>query len=211
MTRRRSYQQNCALAIALDIIGERWTLLIIREVMIRPRRFKDLQENLPGIGSNLLSGRLQQLVSDGILQRRGDGHPLYTLGAAGKNLVPVIHGLIRWGMSFNGYREDSNYSSPDWLILVLQAFFRADIGRQWRGAYQLCIGVQSLVLACEDDCLVTKDEDSKAICRIAFSAETAGKLAAADLSLHAGLQSGEIETEGERTDISRFFQAFGNE
>ncbi len=66
---KRSYNQYCALANALDRVGQRWTLLVVRQLMTGPKRFKDLLKGLPGIGTNLLSDRLRQLEEDGILAR----------------------------------------------------------------------------------------------------------------------------------------------
>src|SRR5260370_8111330 len=68
---RRSYRQWCAVARALDYVGERWTLLLVRELMVGPKRFKDLLEGLPGIGTNLLTDRLKDLEQAGIVSRRG--------------------------------------------------------------------------------------------------------------------------------------------
>src|SRR5262249_48560529 len=67
---RRSYGQLCPIAHALDLVGERWTLLVVRELVLGPKRFTDLQDSLPGIGTNILSARLKQLEQIGVLQRR---------------------------------------------------------------------------------------------------------------------------------------------
>src|SRR5581483_3423202 len=66
---RRSYRQYCGVARALDVVGERWTLLIIRDLLLGPRRYKDLLEGLPGIGTNLLADRLKELERHGIVRR----------------------------------------------------------------------------------------------------------------------------------------------
>jgi DNA-binding HxlR family transcriptional regulator len=73
MTSRRSYNQYCGLAAALDVLGERWTLLIIRELLVRPRRYRDLLADLPGIGTNLLAERLKFLVDEGLVRQRDLG------------------------------------------------------------------------------------------------------------------------------------------
>lgn len=99
---RRSYAQACAIARALDVVGERWTLLLVRELLFGPRRFGELLEALFGIGPNLLSTRLKALSEEGLIRRvalRGDprGGPTgYELTDAGRALEPVLLGLARW-------------------------------------------------------------------------------------------------------------------
>src|SRR3712207_1800042 len=86
----RSYKQYCGLAYALDIVGERWTLLIIRELIAGPRRFKDLMDGLPGISTNLLSERLKSLEQQGMLRRRTLPPPA---GSTVYELTETGHGL----------------------------------------------------------------------------------------------------------------------
>jgi DNA-binding HxlR family transcriptional regulator len=101
---KKSYNQLCPIAYALDRIGERWTLLILRELLFGPRRFKDLQSGLPGIGTNLLSKRLKDLESEGITRRRllppPAGAAVYELTPLGEALRPVLDELAGWGLRF---------------------------------------------------------------------------------------------------------------
>lgn len=100
----RSYNQYCGLAYALDIVGERWTMLIIRELMAGPRRFTDLMDGLPGISTNLLSERLKRLEQQGILVRRAlpppAGSTVYDLTPVGRKLEKSLLELGRWGSQF---------------------------------------------------------------------------------------------------------------
>src|SRR5690606_41307941 len=97
----RSYRQFCALAFALDVVGERWTLLIVRELLAGPRRFTDLLDGLPGISPNLLSERLKRLEQQGLLVRRALPPPaasaVYDLTEYGHGLDPALLALGRWG------------------------------------------------------------------------------------------------------------------
>src|SRR4029453_3657457 len=100
----RSYNQYCGLAYALDRVGERWTLLIIRELIAGPRRFTDLLQGLSGISTNLLSERLKELQQQGIL-RRGPRPPpgashVYELTAVGQALEQTLLELGKWGSQF---------------------------------------------------------------------------------------------------------------
>ena len=98
----RSYDQYCALAKALDVVGDRWTLLIVRELLIRgPCRYTDLKDGLPGIATNLLADRLRDLQAAGILARREAPPPIATtvfeLTARGRELEPAMAALASWG------------------------------------------------------------------------------------------------------------------
>ena len=98
--KRRSYDQFCSVARALDVVSERWTLLIVRNLMLGPRRYSDLMTELPGITTNLLAARLQTMEADGVIARR-DGRPArYELTALGAALEPVVVELGRWGANF---------------------------------------------------------------------------------------------------------------
>jgi DNA-binding HxlR family transcriptional regulator len=93
----RSYGQYCALARALDVIGDRWTLLIARELLLRPCRFGELADALPRVATNLLTERLRALETAGVVARTGGSPTLYELTPRGAGLAPVMHELIRWG------------------------------------------------------------------------------------------------------------------
>src|SRR3954465_14659960 len=99
---KRSYNQHCAMARALDALGERWTLLVIRELLPGPKRYKDLLEGLPGIGTNLLAARLRDLEAAGAIQRRmlppPAGAVVYELTDSGRELESVVLDLARWGL-----------------------------------------------------------------------------------------------------------------
>ena len=90
----RSYDQYCALAKALDVVGDRWTLLVVRELLVRPCRYSELQDGLTGIATNLLAERLRQLESAGVIGRNGDGR--YELTDRGRRLGAAVHELVRW-------------------------------------------------------------------------------------------------------------------
>ena len=98
---KRAYHQYCAIANALDIVGERWTLLIVRELLMGPKRFTDLVNGLPGIGTNLLAARLKEMEEAGLLDHRTLPPPsassVYSLTELGGGLRPVIDELWSWG------------------------------------------------------------------------------------------------------------------
>ncbi len=101
----KSYGQACPIAFGLDKIGDRWSLLIVRELLIRPDlRFSDLAYGLPGIATNLLSTRLVELQESGLVSKSFVGHqenlPVYNLTELGKSLDPIVTAIAEWGMQF---------------------------------------------------------------------------------------------------------------
>jgi DNA-binding HxlR family transcriptional regulator len=95
----RSYDQHCSLALALDVIGDRWALLIVRDLLLGPRRFGELLDGLPGIGTDILTARLRDLESAGLVSRREEGRARwYELTAEGRALQPAVRELAIWGV-----------------------------------------------------------------------------------------------------------------
>jgi DNA-binding HxlR family transcriptional regulator len=121
---RKSYHQFCGLARSLDVIGERWTLLVIRELMFGPRRFVDVLEALPGIGSNTLTTRLRGLEEDGLITRETMPPPaastVYRLTPAGQELEPVVIALGRWGMRRLQAGEAGDVFRAEWMLFGLK-------------------------------------------------------------------------------------------
>jgi len=126
---KRSYKQDCALAHSADLIGERWTLLLIRDLLVSSRRFNELQKSLKGMGSNLLATRLKELEQDGIIEpfASGDGSRRYRLTVRGRALEPAILGLIRWGYVGGKPGTDTGHHRDDWDLLALKAFFQPEL------------------------------------------------------------------------------------
>jgi len=122
------YNQFCALARAAEIIGERWTLLIIRELLLSPMRFGDLGARLDGISPALLTARLDALVESGIVRRATLPAPfkaqLYELTETGRAVQPAIRELIRWGGRFLFPMHEDDKFEPDWALLALDAIAR---------------------------------------------------------------------------------------
>ena len=121
----RSYKQYCAMAKALDVIGKRWTLLIVREMLAcGPRRYTDLLNGLPGVATNLLADRLRELEQAGVVRREEAPPPIATtlfhLTNRGKELAPVIQELGRWGAAFVAERAEDDEFRSHWLALPFQ-------------------------------------------------------------------------------------------
>jgi DNA-binding HxlR family transcriptional regulator len=123
----RSYQHYCAVAKALDVVGDRWVLLIVRELMTSgPSRYTDLMKGLPGIATNLLADRLREMEQNGVVRREEAAPPvattLFQLTDRGQALYPVLEELGRWGGRLMGVPEPSNVFRSHWLVFPFDAY-----------------------------------------------------------------------------------------
>ena len=120
---RRQYGQLCPIALALDVVGERWALLLLRELFAGPKRFTDLAEGLPGIGTSVLSERLRQLENDGLVSRRRLGPPVraqvYELTARGAAIKPVLAALVTWGAVYLAGEGADLANRGRWLLQAM--------------------------------------------------------------------------------------------
>jgi DNA-binding HxlR family transcriptional regulator len=121
----RSYGQFCGLARALDVVGDRWNLLIVRELLPGPLRYNELKTSLAGIATNLLAERLRSLEGNGIVERRlGDVGVLYALTPWGAGLREPMEALGRWGAPLMMTGRDGDSFQPRWLVVALPALLR---------------------------------------------------------------------------------------
>ena len=123
----RPYHQYCAIAKALDVIGDRWNLLIVRELLLQgPSRYTDLHQGLPGIATNLLAERLRDLESDGIIAREEAPPPiattLFRLTPRGLELKAIIYELARWAAPLMTERDEHDVYRDHWLALPVRLF-----------------------------------------------------------------------------------------
>jgi len=132
MERRRNYKQFCGLARALDHVGERWTLLVVRNLLLGPKRYSDLLEELPGMTTNLLAARLREMERLGLVTKRKAKTPVratvYELAPSGRALEPALMELARWGARFMD-RPGDDTMNIGWALLSLK--------RRYRGGHAL--------------------------------------------------------------------------
>jgi DNA-binding HxlR family transcriptional regulator len=117
----RSYDQYCAVARALDVVGDRWTLLIVRELLIRPCRYGELQDGLSGVATNLLAERLRNLEESGVVTRDEQGR--YELTAWGKGLATPVRELVRWAAPLMNEKQSGDSFRSRWLEIPLDLMF----------------------------------------------------------------------------------------
>ncbi|MEB3980402.1 winged helix-turn-helix transcriptional regulator [Mycobacterium sp. 663a-19] len=125
----RSYQQFCPTARALDLVGERWTLLIVRELLFGPKRYTDLQDGLPGIGPNVLAARLQSMEANGLIRKRRLPPPaastVYELTERGDRLRQVVRALFEWGLDVIGTPGAHDTVKASYWLPAVQAAVHA--------------------------------------------------------------------------------------
>ncbi|AWW36926.1 winged helix-turn-helix transcriptional regulator [Streptomyces cadmiisoli] len=123
MPPRRSYDQYCSAARALDAVGDRWTLLIVRELLAGPRRYTDLHADLPGVSTDVLASRLKDMERDGLATRRRLAPPaaayVYEITVRGRELLPVLQALNVWGQAELGERRPTDAVRAHWFALPL--------------------------------------------------------------------------------------------
>jgi DNA-binding HxlR family transcriptional regulator len=144
----KRYGQRCAVALALDVIGERWTPLIVRELLVGPKRYTDLIDGLPGIGTNVLASRLSDLQSHGIIEKRTLAPPtpvaVYELTEAGRALGPVLRELRTWGSQYGPAPEPDDAVRPAW---ILQSAASRPPGLEAGRSCEIRIGTEAFHLA----------------------------------------------------------------
>ena len=151
----RSYKQFCPAARALEIVGERWTLLVVRELLVGPKRYTDLQEELPGIGPNVLADRLRTLESAGVARRtrlpRPAASTVYELTDLGAGLRPVLRDLFQWGLQLlDTPAGDEMVKVSYWLPAIEAAARSAAVPEDLNEVYEFRVDDESITVAVRD-------------------------------------------------------------
>jgi DNA-binding HxlR family transcriptional regulator len=150
----RSYHQYCGLAHALELVGERWALLVVRNLLTGPKRFTDLRNGLPRIPTNVLSTRLKELEEGGIVGRRvlprPSGSVVYELTDYGRGLEDAVLSLARWGTKSIGEPDPSDVINSSAFALGLRSAFHPDAARGLTATYEVCFGNAVVHLRVDD-------------------------------------------------------------
>jgi len=151
---KRSYDQYCALARALDVLGERWTLLLVRELLLGQKRFSDLLAGLPGIGPNVLSARLKLLQAEGVVRQTKLAPPaasvVYELTERGRELEPAVLALGRWGVQLLGPRKPADRHRLGWLLLGMRMAFHPEAARGITETYEFRVEDETFTAEVDD-------------------------------------------------------------
>jgi DNA-binding HxlR family transcriptional regulator len=208
----RDYGQFCGLVRAVEIVGERWGLLIVRDLILGPKRFTDLHRGLPRIPTNVLSARLKGLEEAGVVQRVVQPRPgsgvAYELTEYGRDLEDILLRLGLWGARSLGEPGPEDIVTPDTMTLALRATFRPEEARGLRAGYELHVGPVAVHARVDNGKLDAQpgplpDPDLVIECGPAIRALLAG-----ELTLEQATASGDVILTGKKDLFPYFLRAF---
>lgn len=214
MTGKRAYGDGCVVAHALDLVGERWALLIVRELLLGPKRYNNLQAGLRGASTNALSQRLRELEEVGVVVRRKLGPPtsswVYELTDWGRMLEPTLIQLGRWGM-LSPFRDPEADASIDSLVLALRAHFEPGTHERVGETYMLHVDDDAFAIrVTETELQVRRGENASPDAVVTTDAGTFATLITGKQSPDEAIAAGRLQVDGDQDAAGRFFRATMN-
>jgi DNA-binding HxlR family transcriptional regulator/putative sterol carrier protein len=208
------YQQYCGAARALDVIGDRWVLLIVRELVFGPRRFTDLVDGLPGISRNLLTQRLRDLERDGIVIQQELPPPaarqVYELTDDGRDLADAMLPLVAWGVGRLGDRKATESFRPHWAALAMAAFADREAAAAVTETYQYLVGAWAFHFKIDQGSIELHDGLAREpAATLTTDEETWADIASGAITASAALASGRLTVAGDLQAASRIETIFG--
>jgi DNA-binding HxlR family transcriptional regulator len=211
MARRRTQDDGCGIAHSSDLLGQRWALLVVRELLLGPKRFTDLRTGIPDISPNVLGQRLRELEESGIVTRRKLAPPaaaqVYELTEWGRELEPAVLALGRWASHSPAFPRDAEMG-PDSLVLALKATFQHEKADGLEATYELRLGEIPFKISVKEeefqaahgeaerpDAVI--ESDPGAITSVVFGGNRLGK----------AVEAGDVRIEGSRRAVNALFRA----
>jgi DNA-binding HxlR family transcriptional regulator/putative sterol carrier protein len=212
MTKHR-YQQYCALARALDVVGDRWTLLIVRELTPGPRRFTDLLDGLPGIGRNLLTERLRVLEQDGVIVRQELPPPaarqVYALTDDGHDLAAAMAPMIAWGARRIGDRKRGEVFRARWTAVAMLSLADREAAKGVRESYQYVVGDSVFHFTIDDGSIQLHDGPARDPALIWTTDEqTWAEITSGKTTFSSAIRTGALSVTGDRQAAKRMLKIF---
>lgn len=212
MATKRSYGEACRFAYALDLIGERWALLVVRELLLGPKRFTDLRGGLPHASPNILSERLRELEQAGVVHRRKLPPPaasqVYELTEWGKELEPVVTQLGAWGAR-SPVPPESREIGASSIVLALRSLFDAEAAGDLKASYELRLGEEVFHVGIAGaELKLGRGAVENPAAAIETDAGTLAALLTDQLQLEDALASGAASIEGSKQDARHFLKLF---
>jgi DNA-binding HxlR family transcriptional regulator len=212
MAGKRSYGDPCGIARALDVVGERWALLVVRELVLGPKRFTDLRAHLPGIATDVLSQRLRQLEAAGVLRSTSLRAPAsgaaYELTRRGHDLEPVLHALGRWG-SREGLAAARHEMTTDAFAVALATVFDPRAADGLDATVVLDLDGDHIVADVHEGVLeVARHEADQPEARIESSVAALREVLWRGRSLADAEADGSVTVHGLRSVVRRFLRLF---
>jgi DNA-binding HxlR family transcriptional regulator len=209
----KRYEQWCPVSRALDVVGERWTLLVVRSLLIGPQRYTDLRNALPGIATDLLTARLRTLEQAGFVTRRELPPPtpatVYELTESGWRLGPVVLALAKVGLDRLGAPDPEEPINGSSITVLLRASFDAERAGDAHASYQLELGDERFTVTVADGRVGTaRGHADDVSCTISTSPRLLAELLAGSVNLEAALASGALRLDGPRACLDEFVRNF---
>ncbi|GAA3446593.1 winged helix-turn-helix transcriptional regulator [Planomonospora venezuelensis] len=209
---KREFGQYCGLARAVEIVGERWALLIVRDLLVGPRRYTDLRKGLPKIPTNILSARLKEMEAAGVVHRRvlprPDGSVVYELTEYGRDLEEAVAHLSRWGARSLGEPRPGEIVTPASMVLAMRNTFRPEAAAGLTAGYELRMGEVVFHLRVADGALHAgegplPDADLVIETGLAIKALMAG-----EITPDEAVAAGAVRLTGDPALLKRFVETF---
>lgn len=204
---QRRYGDPCGVARSLDVLGDRWALLVIRDLLPGPKRFTDLLQGLTGASPNMITQRLSDLTDAGVVRRRKLPAPAgvwaYELTGRGRDLEPVLLHLGRWGSRLP-HQSNRRVLGHDSLVLGLKATWDPGRGASLNGSYELWIDREAFTLTVEGTALsVARGPATRPDAVIRTDSQALTEIVTRHLPVHAAIASGKLTISGETAAASR--------
>lgn len=212
MAERRSYDDACGIARALDVVGERWALLVIRELLLGPKRFTDLRTGLPGVSANILAQRLRELDESGVIVRRQLEPPagswVYELTDRGRGLEQLIIDLGRWGLQSTPVPQDARIG-VDSVILSLRERFDPEAAGDLHAEYELRLDGYRFRVVVDDGLIeLARGAAERADAVIETTPGRLDSMLSGELSATDLVHTGGVTVEGDPAVVERFATLF---
>jgi len=213
MASKRTYGEACRFAHALDLVGDRWALLVVRELLLGPKRFTDLRAGLPHASPNILAERLRGLEEAAVLRKRKlpppYGSSVYELTEWGRELEPIVTKLGAWGAR-SPFPPDSQEIGPDSIVLALRSLFDGEAAGDLSATYELRIGEERFRVEIASGKLdLDRGAGAEATASIQVpDAPTFAAVLTGELPLDEALSSGAVHIEGGKQAAKRFLRLF---
>jgi DNA-binding HxlR family transcriptional regulator len=208
----REYGQFCGFARALEVIGERWALLIIRDLLVGPHRFTDLHRGLPGIPTNILTARLKELEQAGVVRRRILPQPersiVYELTEHGLELEEVVFALGRWGAKTLDEPRPGEIVTAESLVMALRTTFRPKAARGLRAGYEVRFGEIVINARVDDGTLIAGQGPLPKADLVIDTGPSLKDLMSGEITPAQAIKSGAVHLKGKRDLLTRFVEVF---
>ncbi|MBA3666907.1 MAG: transcriptional regulator [Sphingomonas sp.] len=210
---KRSYNQYCAVARGLDVVGDRWTLLLVRELLLGPKRYGDLLAASPGIGTNLLADRLREMEAQGLLERvtlpPPAGSNVYRLTDAGVELETVVRALGRWGRRFMGPRREGEKLSTGAYFVALRERFRPERSANLHEAYEFRVDGRVFEVTVNDGTSTTGEGSAvRPAAVFTMDTQTLNDIFLGQVTARRAIADERVEVAGDAKALGRFQAMF---